>query len=193
MQSFELSKSELVTIAVALLDGDKAYVDREDVALKVNNIAPGRFNWRKYPDRIDLDAVGSALRAAKKIHNGELLVGNNTNGWMLSPAGLKWIKSVDLEAVHHEPSAKHRKASIRASLEAERMRLLNTKAYKLFVEGNSKAITVHDFYEFARVNEYFQTKARQRRYTVIANAVIDNDTLSRLWELLQTKFSKEMK
>ena len=97
MQSFEFSKLELVTIAVAVLDGDKAYVDREDVALKVNDIAPGRFNWRKYPDRIDLDAVGSALRDAKKTQNGELLVGNNSTGWMLSPAGLKWIKTVDFE------------------------------------------------------------------------------------------------
>lgn len=193
MQSFEFSKLELVTIAVAVLDGDKAYVDREDVALKVNDIAPGRFNWRKYPDRIDLDAVGSALRDAKKTQNGELLVGNNSTGWMLSPAGLKWIKTVDFEAAYHELSVEHRKTSIRASLETERIRLLNTKAYKRFVEGNSEAITVQDFYEFARVNEYFQTKARQRRYAIIANAVIDNDTLSRLWELLQAKFSKEMK
>ena len=193
MHNSEFSKPQLATIAVALLDGDKAYVDREDVALKVQEIAPGRFNWRKYPDRIDLDAVGCALRAAKKIQNGGLLVGNNATGWMLSPAGSKWIKTVDLEAVQHKPSVKHRKTSIRAGLETECIRLLNTKAYKLFVEGNSKAITVHDFYEFARVNEYFQTKARQRRYAIIANAVIDNDTLSRLWELLQTKFSKEMK
>ena len=193
MQSFELSKSELVTIAVALLDGDKAYVGREDVALKVNDIAPGRFNWRKYPDRIDLDAVGSALRAAKKNQNGGLLVGNNTNGWMLSPTGLKWIKTVDFEAVYHELLVEHRKTSISASLETERIRLLNTKAYKLFVEGNFKAITVQDFYEFARVNEYFQTKARQRRYAIVTNAVIDNDTLLKLWELLQTEFSKEIK
>lgn len=175
------------------MDGDKAYVDREDVALKVDDIAPGRFNWRKYPERIDLDAVGSALRAAKKIQNGGLLIGNNATGWMLSPAGLKWLKTVDLETAYHEPSVKHRKTSIRASLETERIRLLNTKAYKLFVEDNSDVITVQDFYEFARVNEYFQTKARQRRYAIIANAVIDNDTLSKLWELLQTKFSKEMK
>ena len=193
MHKFEFSKPQLATIAVALLDGDKAYVDREDVALKVHEIAPGRFNWRKYPERIDLDAVGSALRGAKKIQNGGLLVGNNTNGWMLSPTGLKWMKTVDFEAAYHEPSVEHRKTSIRASLETERIRLLNTKAYNLFVEGNPKAITVQDFYEFARVNEYFQTKARQRRYAIIANAVIDNDTLSRLWELLQTKFSKEMK
>ena len=192
MQKVEFSKPELVTIAVALLGGDTMHVDREDVALKVNDIAPGHFNWRKYPERIDLDAVGGALRNAKKPQNGGLVVGNNTKGWMLSPAGLKWIKTVDLDAFHDERPTKHRKSSISANQELERDRLFNTKAYNLFVEGKSKAISVQDFYEFARVNEYFQIKTRQRRYAIIANAVSGDDTLSKLWNLLQTKFSKEM-
>ena len=192
MQKVEFSKPELVTIAVAFLGGDTMYVDREDVALKVNDIAPGRFNWRKYPERIDLDAVGGTLRTAKKPQNGGLVVGNNTKGWMLSPAGLKWVKTIDLGAVDDELPVKHRKVSISANQELERDRLFNTKAYNLFVEGRSKEISVQDFYEFARVNEYFQIKTRQRRYAIIANAVSDDDTLSKLWDLLQTKFSKEM-
>ena len=192
MEKTEFSKPQLVTIAVALLGGDTMHVDREDIAIKVNDIAPGRFNWRKYPERIDLDAVGGTLRTAKKPQNGGLVVGNNTKGWMLSPAGLKWIKTVDLGAVDDELPVKHRKASISANQELERNRLLNTKAYNLFVEGKSKEISVHDFYEFARVNEYFQPKTRQRRYAIIANAVSADDTLLKLWDLLQTKFSKEM-
>ena len=192
MQKVEFSKPELVTIAVALLDGDTAYVDCEEVALKVNGIAPGRFNWRKYPEHIDLSTVSFALQDAKKTRCGGLVVGNNTKGWMLSPAGLKWIKTVDLNAVHNALSVKHRKASISANQELERNRLLNTNAYNLFIEGKYREITVQDFYEFARVNEYFQIKTRQRRYAIIANAVSDDDTLSKLWDLLQTKFSKEM-
>ena len=192
MQKIELSKPELVTIAVALLGGDAMYVDREDVAIKVNDIAPGQFNWRKYPERIDLDAVGGTLRTAKKPLNGGLVVGNNTKGWMLSPAGLKWIKTLDLGIVDDKLPTKHRKASISANQELERNRLFNTKAYNLFLEGKSKKISTQDFYEFARVNEYFQMKTRQRRYAIIANAVSDDETLSELWDLLQTKFSKEM-
>ena len=192
MQKIELSKPELVTIAVALLGGDAMYVDREDVAIKVNDIAPGQFNWRKYPERIDLDAVGGTLRTAKKPLNGGLVVGNNTKGWMLSPAGLKWIKTLDLGTVDNELPAKHRKASISANQELERNRLFNTKAYNLFVKGKSEEISTQYFYEFARVNEYFQMKTRQRRYAIIANAVSDDETLSELWDLLQTKFSKEM-
>lgn len=193
MRRIEFSKPEIVTIAVAILGGDTMCVDREDVAIKVNEIAPGRFNWRKFPERIDLDAVGSALRNAKKRHIGGLVVGNNEIGWMLSPAGLKWIKTVNLNVVHDKLSVKHRKASISANQELERNRLFNTNAFDLFVEGKSKEITVQDFYEFARVNEYFQIKTRQRRYAIVANAVSDDDTLSKLWDLLQTKFSEEMR
>ena len=112
---------------------------------------------------------------------------------MLSPAGLKWVQTVDFDAIKDELPAKYRKASISANQQLERDRLSNTKAYNLFIEDKSKEISVQDFYEFVRVNEYFQTKARQRRYAIIANAVSDDDILSKLWDFLQTKFSKEMK
>ncbi|MYA71203.1 hypothetical protein F4009_16205 [Candidatus Poribacteria bacterium] len=192
MQNNEFSKPQLITIAVALLNGDTTYVDREEVAITVNDIAPGRFNWRKYPERIDLDAVSVALRSAKKTQNGGLVVGNNAKGWMLSPTGLKWIKTIDLDAIHEKISIKVRSTSILANQEVERKRLRSTRAYELFISGKSKAIALQDFYEFARVNEYFQTKARHRRYAIIANTVIDDNILSRLWDLLQTKFPKEI-
>ncbi len=183
---------ELATMAVALLNGDVEYVDREDIAIRVNDIAPGRFNWRKHPERIDLDAVGVALRDAKKLKNGGLLVGSNARGWMLSPAGLKWIKALDLGAAQDAPPIKHRKDSISAKQEAECARLRSTKAYKLFIDGESETITLQDFHQFARVNEYFQTRARQRRYAIIDNAVVDDETLSKLWDLLKEKFVEEV-
>ena len=193
MQKIEFSKPQLVTIAVALLDGDTTHIDREDVALKVNDIAPGRFNWRKYPEHIDLSTVSFALQDARKTRCGGLVVGNNTKGWMLSPAGLKWVKTVDFDAIKNELPVKYRKASISANQQLERDRLFKTKAYNLFIQDKSKEISIQDFYKFARVNEYFQTKARQRRYAIIANAVSDDDTLLKLWDFLQTKFSKEIK
>jgi hypothetical protein len=187
----DLSNPELVTIAVALLGGDIEYVDREDIAIEVSGIAPGRFNWRRYPERIDLDAVGVALRDAKKPKNGGLLVGSNARGWMLSPAGLKWVRATDLSAFQDAQSVQHRKGSISASQESECRRLRTTRAYALFIDGKSEAITLQDFYEFARVNEYFQNKARQRRYAVIDNAVVDDESLSGLWDLLKERFTEE--
>ena len=188
----DFSNPELVTIAVGLLDGHMRYADREDIAIKASQIAPGRFSWRKYPDRIDLEAVQTALRDAKKPRNGALLVGSNAKGWMLSPEGLAWLRTVQLSAFCGPQSVGRRRHSIAAGQEAERMRLRNTKAYRLFMEGNWGAITLQDFYEFARVNEYFRTKARQRRYAVVDNAVMDDETLSRLWEVLKNTFPEEM-
>lgn len=187
-----LSNPELVTIAVALLGGDIDYADREDIAIKVNDIGPGRFNWRKHPERIDLDAVGVALRDAKKPKNGALLVGSNATGWMLSPSGTRWIKTLELAGFREPQSTQHRKDSIPANLEAERTRLRNTKAYLLFIGGTPEAIARQDFYEFARVNEYFQTRARHRRHAVIDNAVADDGVLFELWRSLKERFSEEM-
>jgi hypothetical protein len=36
------SNIEIVTIAVYLLGGDSKYIDTEDIAVKVNELAPGR-------------------------------------------------------------------------------------------------------------------------------------------------------
>ena len=84
MKVADLSNYQLATVAVALLGGDVEYIDREDIAIKLDELSPGRFSWRKHPDRIDLVVVVAALRDAKKPKNGELLTGGNVEGWLLS-------------------------------------------------------------------------------------------------------------
>lgn len=193
MQMSGLANYQLATIAVALLGGDTEYIDREDIAIKLDEIAPGRFSWRKYPDRIDLVVVVAALRDAKKPRNGELLVGSNAQGWLLSPAGLKWLKAFDLAtAVQDEQAAEYRKDSIRANQETERARLRATTAYELFIAEEPEEIGLQDFYRFARINEYFKSKARQRRYAIVDNATAEDEILSDLWNLLKERFPEEM-
>ena len=182
-----LNNHQIVTLAVALLGGDTDHVDREDVAIKAHEIAPGKFSWRKYPNRIDLDAVGIALRDAKKEKNGELLIGNNTRGWMLGPNGFRWIlslrfeKELDFQLIEKSSSAI-------SYQQAERERLYQTNAYNLFVDSKDDEITQHDFFQFVRANEYFKEKARERRYTIIENAVVGDEILSKLWNYLKHKF-----
>ena len=191
MQIDDLSKHELVAIAVARLGGEINYVDREDIAIEVDRLAPGRFNWRKHPERIDLDAVFVALRGAKKPQNGGLLVGNNTSGWMLSPAGLNWLRGLDLSASEDAQQSRLQKGLVSAHQKAECARLRGTEAYRLFIDGKADAITLQGFFQFARVNEYFQTRARQRRYAIVDNAVMNDESLSELWTLLKQRFSEE--
>ena len=107
-------------------------MDTEDIAVKVDEMAPERFGWRKYSDRIDLDSVRVALRDAKKPKNGGLLIGNNTDGWMLSPAGMRWGEALDLEHMRSQQPIQHRRDSIAANLESERIRLRQSQAYQHF-------------------------------------------------------------
>lgn len=192
MRTDELTNLQIVCLAVGLLNGQAEQVDAEDIAIKANELAPGRFTWRKHPDRIDLVTVAVALRDAKKPKNGGLLVGSNSRGWMLSPAGLQWLKELQLDDTHRSAEAgRGRRESLSASQEAERSRMRGTRAYRLFVNGDVEAITVRDFYAFARVNEYFQDKTRDRRYALLDNAVVGDEALSALWELLKAKYAGE--
>ena len=186
-----LTNPQLVTLAVVTLGGDVNSIDREDIALKVNLLAPGRFSWRKYPENIDLEAVCVALRDAKKPKNGGLLVGNNNIGWMLSPLGIKWIKSININTIIDSHSIKQRKDSIIANQELELLRLKTTNAFKLFIDNNIDVITLQDFYQFSRVNEYFQTNTKKRRFAIMDNIVLGDEILTNLWNILKSKFSEE--
>jgi len=94
-----LSNHEIVTLAVYLLGGDAQYVDTEDAAVKANELAPGRFTWRKYRDQINIDTVRKRLWDAVTPEKGAYLAGSEKKGWMLTIAGLKFatknIASVD--------------------------------------------------------------------------------------------------
>ena len=72
----KFSNHEIAVLALFLLGGRSGNIETEDVAVQMNTIAPGRFNWRKYKDQIDIDNVRSALRDAKKKRNGLLVDGS---------------------------------------------------------------------------------------------------------------------
>jgi hypothetical protein len=64
-----LSNHEIVTLAVYLLGGGTHHIDTEDIAIRANALAPGRFTWRKYPGQINIENVRTFLSDAKKPKN----------------------------------------------------------------------------------------------------------------------------
>jgi hypothetical protein len=86
-----LSNHEIVTLAVYLLGGDSKRIDTEDVAVKANELAPGRFAWRKYPNQINIENVRTFLSDAKKPKNGAYTLSSGTisNGIVTVPKGMK--------------------------------------------------------------------------------------------------------
>ena len=192
MSFIALSNIHLVTIALGNLEGHDKPIDSEDIAVHVNALAPGKFCWRRYPEYIDLQVVNQSLQDARRKRNGSLVVGSNSKGWMLSANGMEWFKRFQLDSssvgVDGIPL---RKGSILQSQDLERRRLLNTDAYHLFQVGRFADISRNEFFEFAKINEYFPLKARARRYDFIDSSVSGHQELQQLWTFLRSGFPKE--
>ncbi|MGA8215792.1 MAG: hypothetical protein WB799_19520, partial [Candidatus Sulfotelmatobacter sp.] len=86
------SNHEIVTLAVYLLGGRSSHVDTEDIAIKSNELAPGRFSWRKYPSQINLELIRVYLSDAKKKDKGEYLMGSGSDGWLLTQRGFEFAR-----------------------------------------------------------------------------------------------------
>lgn len=192
MSAIALSNIHLVTIALGNLEGYEKPIDSEDVAVHVNELAPGKFTWRKYPEYIDLQVVNQSLQDARRKRNGSLVTGSSTKGWMLSAAGMEWFKNFGRDSGFDATDAvQFRRGSLMRSQDLERRRLQDTAAYILFCEGKLSDVTRNEFFEFAKINEYFPLKARARRYHFIESAVTGHEKLIDVWAFLRTTFPKE--
>ena len=96
-----LSNHEIVTIAAYLLGGDTQRIETEDIAVKSNELAPGRFTWKNFRNQINIENVRTFLSDAKKPKNGAFLLGAGKDGWILTEAGLAFAtkRVKDLDAV----------------------------------------------------------------------------------------------
>jgi hypothetical protein len=186
-----LVNHQIVVIALSQIGGDSNFIDTEDIAIRVNQIAPGRFNWKKYPENIDLKIVSVSLFDARKPRLGGLVVGDTKIGWMLTPDGLKWIDSLGITLEDFSIKPNYRKDSTLSNLEEEKLRLKSTTAYKLFHNDELENATLQDAYNFLRINEYYQVNSRKKRFLIVENAVSNDQDLSNIWKSLKDKFFKE--
>lgn len=192
MHDNTLSNIQLVTIALGNLGGHEKQIDTEDIAIHVDELAPGKFSWRKYPQHIDLQVVNQSLQDARRERNGGLVLGNSARGWTLSQAGMEWIKNTNIADNRSLADlVSFRRGSLLLSQELEIRRLLDTNAFALFCEGKTVKLTRNDFFNFAKINEYFPQKARQRRFTFIESTISENEQLQGLWQFLKNRFAKE--
>jgi hypothetical protein len=183
----ELSNPEILTLAVYLRGGAVSPVDLEDAAIEAFNLAPKKFSWKKYEDQIDLRIIQYALQNACKAKM-EYLKGDPKHGYMLTRIGLDWVENFDKSK---QFSTTFRRSSPSDLLLREQIRLRKSHAYEKFINGSKDKITVMDFREFARVNDYFPEHIRKQRYVKIDNVVKDDEELKKVWAYLRTRFAEE--
>ena len=181
----ELSNWEIVTWAVYLIGGDQGYVDTEDVAMKANELAPGRFTWVKYIDQINIEKVRTSLSDAKKEKYGKLLVGKHIEGWMLSQYGLQYCTSNlgAFEKADISREALYRKE--RTWRKREKTRLMGTSAYEKIVDINeSDSVTKQEAESFFRLDDYVTGIARKKKIERYLTAFADEPELSKAVSIL---------
>lgn len=171
------SNLEIVVLALYALRGDGSPVSTEDVAVKANEIAPGRFAWKKYPEQINLEHVRVFLTDAKKEKNGRLVGGGNTSGWVLSDRGLALAKrrapilgSVDLSRT--PISSKERLWRVR-----ERARIEEVLLERGITLESCSSTPRADAEAVFRLDEYISGEARARIVYRYLSAFGDDEVL----------------
>ncbi len=173
------SQVELVTLAVFLCGGDTHAIDTEDIAVKVNELAPGRFTWRKYPEQINLELVRTYLSAAKG--RSGYLSGVGKAGWTLTPKGLAWVKT-EGQALLSQDTSRRRAELKGGSIDEvrwrrERDRVLVTSAWKRWSQGH-RDILERDAEEVFRIDGYAIGRTRDMKIARLRKMFDDDPELS---------------
>jgi hypothetical protein len=156
-----LSNHQLVVLAAYLAGARKSYADTEDIAIRANEIAPGRFAWRKYPEQINIETVRKRLWDAAKSDKGGYLIGSERDGWLLTEAGLEFCK-LNLRALKSTSPRKDRLSLREKSwIDHERIRMLAEPAYRKLSMGNVAEISPIEADRFFRIDEYVVGEARR--------------------------------
>lgn len=159
-----VTQHQVVTLAVLLLGGDQHVVDTEDVAMKAAELAPGRFNWRKYPEQVNLELVRVFLSDAKKPEFGALVAGSGTKGWTLTLAGLAWARErgellLDSD-MRRTREQKRSSAFSEVRWRTERTRIQSTSAWRRWASGDT-GLSSQEVAEVFRIDSYSNDQTRQ--------------------------------
>jgi hypothetical protein len=189
-KAISLANHEIVTLAVYLLGGDAQRVDTEDVAVKANALARGRFTWRKYPGQINLDAVRKRLWDAAKPEKGGYLQGTEREGWVLTPAGLRFANTNRTVLQTAGLERKPQSSKERNWQRHERERMLASDAFAKFAASRQAAILAQEAESFFRVDAYITGSAREEKILRAKNSFGDDPELGPLIQLLESMIAK---
>lgn len=153
-------------MALAKLGGAVAVIDTEDAAIAAHGIDRDAFGWKKYPERVDLDAVRTTLR-----HEGEgktpRIEGSIQNGWHLTPRGVAWIEAnpsllsdASISVAPTSAAAQRWRVETREAGAAVN-RVRTSEAFRLWSQG--KPFTPEQAAGVFRIDEYTPSKDRSRK------------------------------
>lgn len=161
-----LTKKDVAVVALGKLGGANMVIDTEDAAITAHSIDRDAFGWKKYPERVDLDAVRTTLR-----HEGEgknpRIEGSIQNGWHLTPRGVAWLEAnqgllgdAEIAAARTSAATQRWRAETREAGAAVN-RVRTSEAFRLWAQG--KEFTPRQAAGVFRIDEYTPAKDRTRK------------------------------
>lgn len=184
----ELSNVDLVTLALHSLGGAAERIDTEDVAVRANELAPGRLTWRKYPQQINLELVRVFLSDAKKPAYGSAVIGTGRTGWMLSERGAVRALFLARQAPLAPGAVRPRHGTAADQRQrAERSWLLGHRALQDLRAKGPDALSARDLESLFRMDEYVVGEARERRIARVLASVCDDAELLAALRLAATR------
>lgn len=177
-----MKNTQVVVVAIFKCGGLSELVDIEYIANEAYKIAPDRFSWKKYADRIDLRVVQDSLKDAKKEKPSKI-VGSVRNGFQLTKFGLGWIR--ELSGNSNIDLVDNTNGVIDNYIEIERLKLKKTSAFKKIVDDRIEDLNKRDYESFVKVNNYFSDELVEMKVQKIINIIDGDKELEMLWENLK--------
>ncbi len=179
-----LMTNERASLAALLsLGGDLNFIDTEDIAIRADELSPGRFRWRKHKEHIDLGLVRNGLQDAKKR---QFARGGALRGWSLTDIGLKEARDA-LATCGSFASKQRRSAQELAWIARERPRLLTEGALITLRTEGLAAVTDRQLLSFFQLDEYVTGDIRQSRVDRLVRLFEDDPELSPLIKQLANR------
>ena len=178
----KIKNIELVTIALYELGGARKFIDTEDIAVRADGIDNERFKWRnkKYKFYIDKGLIIESLNAARVRKIGAFVKGNDKQGWILTTIGLEFCK-LSKHKFNGKIIRKKRLSKIEKKyLLREENRIVNTDAYRKFMDNDNKNITENDIKILFKVNDYTSLKDLDKRIIDLLDNFKDQDKIYQL-------------
>lgn len=175
-----LTKKDVTVVALSKLGGSSTVIDTEDAAIAAHAIDRAAFGWKKYPERVDLDAVRTTLR-----HEGEgkapRIEGSIQKGWHLTPRGVEWAEANPMLSggsrisVTPTSAATQRRRSETREAGAVLNRVRTSEAFRLWSAG--KDFTPRQAAGVFRIDEYTPAKDRTRKTAQLQELTRGNEDI----------------
>ena len=168
----KLSNQEIVTVAIYVLGSGVGTFDIETIAKKADELAPGRFRWKTDPNMISDSNTWDALSNARK--KGFILQQaneKNTDSYLITEEGVKFSEK-NINKIKDFDQSKIRIAVSKEIYENTKNRLITTAAYQKAKNLKIDQITIKEFNQFFRLNDYMKNTQKQEKIQKIKNLFI---------------------